>query len=313
MSIWIIDKANMLVACDPLRLYCNTLQDAELKGNEIHGRHPLRNDRNKGSLHLNFFTGKGADFATNQRWSDHVGCIAELFFNSDCKKAAKWIIDIWSKLSITNINIAASKKVIKPTIDTHWQLMRAVHKSVDFPCFRLFNIYYPAYSPNGAWICYLEGRGIAPDGSKISRPITYWRHKLTGKYAWRLKGPVKPYPLFNLDRLAENSTAAVIVVEGPKCTFAYQQYLDSIGYGNTHVVVSWPFGASNWKNADWRPLFGRKVILWPDNDEPGREAMKGIANLLYGNCMSIEMVRVLIDKPKGWDAADAIEEGLLHG
>ncbi len=36
-----------------------------------------------------------------------------------------------------------------------------------------------------------------------------------------------------------------------------------------HVAVTSPGGAKAAGKADWGPLAGRRVVIWPDNDEPG--------------------------------------------
>ncbi|HPD32705.1 MAG TPA: AAA family ATPase, partial [Phycisphaerae bacterium] len=41
-----------------------------------------------------------------------------------------------------------------------------------------------------------------------------------------------------------------------------------------------PCGAGKAEYADWQPLAGKQVTLWPDNDEPGRAHMKTVAGFL---------------------------------
>jgi hypothetical protein len=45
------------------------------------------------------------------------------------------------------------------------------------------------------------------------------------------------------------------------------------------VSTTWPGGARAVKHGDFQPLKGRHVVLWPDNDQPGREAMQMAAHL----------------------------------
>ena len=66
-------------------------------------------------------------------------------------------------------------------------------------------------------------------------------------------------PLYNRTRVGQADT--VVVVEGEKCVHA----LADIGI----VATTSPMGAKNAKYADWSPLRGKTVYLWPDNDADG--------------------------------------------
>ncbi|RZF32511.1 hypothetical protein LSTR_LSTR013767 [Laodelphax striatellus] len=60
---------------------------------------------------------------------------------------------------------------------------------------------------------------------------------------------------------------------------------------------------------DWTPLKGKHVIIWPDNDEPGKKYAEKSAMKL--TCLGVEELCILEipkDKPKGWDAADCVKE-----
>jgi len=64
------------------------------------------------------------------------------------------------------------------------------------------------------------------------------------------------------------------VVEGEKCVH--------ILYGFRIVATTSPGGAGKAKHADWRPLNGKKVYLWPDNDADGKgqQHMRDVYDLL---------------------------------
>jgi DNA primase len=47
-------------------------------------------------------------------------------------------------------------------------------------------------------------------------------------------------------------------------------------------VLTWSGGANAVAKADFSPLQGRNVIIWPDNDEPGFKAALALAELLSG-------------------------------
>lgn len=76
-----------------------------------------------------------------------------------------------------------------------------------------------------------------------------------------LEGPPKPWPIYNRSRVLRAHT--VIVVEGEKCVHYLQQFLPE-GYAATTS----PGGSGNAEHADWRPLGGKTVYIWPDADPP---------------------------------------------
>jgi hypothetical protein len=64
----------------------------------------------------------------------------------------------------------------------------------------------------------------------------------------------------------------VVVVEGEKCVQAM------LWAGLS--CMTWQGGSSAPKTADWSPLAGRRVVIWPDLDPPGAKAADEIAGLL---------------------------------
>jgi hypothetical protein len=72
-----------------------------------------------------------------------------------------------------------------------------------------------------------------------------------------------------------------------------------------------PGGTSAAERVDWTPLAGRRVILWPDADQPGKKAMNAIATILLRiGAASVHAVRLPDNLPKGWDLADEIPASL---
>jgi uncharacterized protein (DUF927 family) len=101
-------------------------------------------------------------------------------------------------------------------------------------------------------------------------PLTLWRAP-SGRPVWKWKAPPAPRPLFGLDRLAARPQAVVVVAEGEKACEAAALLLPDA------VPVTWQGGAGAVDKAEWTPLAGRTVWLWPDADEPGRNAMRRAA------------------------------------
>lgn len=131
-----------------------------------------------------------------------------------------------------------------------------------------------------------------PDGKKEFRPWDAKRRKMA---------PPDPRPLYNQPGML--NVARVILVEGEKCAQAL------IGAGVTATTAMHGANAPVDKT-DWSPLFGKAVIIWPDRDKPGWEyAMAAAQAALSAGALTCDVLLPPDDKPEGWDAADALEEG----
>lgn len=117
---------------------------------------------------------------------------------------------------------------------------------------------------------------------------------------WKVGDPQGQWPLYNLSGLLARPLADVLIVEGEKCSDAASVAFPDI------VVVTWAHGANAVKNTKWAPLRGRSVVLWPDNDPPGKTAMSEVAALIGSS--SCRLVAIPEGKPDGWDIADALSE-----
>lgn len=155
------------------------------------------------------------------------------------------------------------------------------------------------YAPSNTW-WYRDGivcRVDRQDGSKEIVP-----HVWTAK-GWRQGAMPEPRPLYRLEFITEPSDVhrPILIVEGEKAVHAALLLVNP-----TYTVTTWAGGAAAWRKTDWTPLAGRKVLLWPDADEPGIKAMQGIAGVLQATEIKIIDPRDVVD---GWDAADAVAEG----
>ena len=136
-----------------------------------------------------------------------------------------------------------------------------------------------------------------PGGGKEVLPLTYGM--LRGTCGWQFKAPPSPRPPYNLHRLAEHPNAPVLVVEGEKAAEAATALFPDL------VVTTWQGGSQAPARTDWNPLRGRSVIIWPDNDAPGRKAADLLVPLLReAGAASVRVVAVPSDWPDGWDVAD---------
>lgn len=180
------------------------------------------------------------------------------------------------------------------------------------------------------------------DGGKDDLPRTWCVSEKDGAAKWHWRQFDEPRPLFLPGhRLPEGRT--VVLVEGEMKGVVLQRLLDVQAPG-VYCVASWPGGSKAWNKADWSPLAGLHVLLWPDCDskrekltpterkaipdenlqaelaakkpflelrkQPGMAAMLGIGHLLvdsHGCTVQLLPIPELGTKPDGWDCRDAIE------
>jgi Domain of unknown function (DUF6371) len=116
------------------------------------------------------------------------------------------------------------------------------------------------------------------------------------------KGFVEPRPLYGLDRLAARPEAPVLVVEGEKTADAASELFPD------YVAVTAPGGSNAAGKADWSPLQGRQVVVWPDNDKAGA----GFAKAVFKRVPQARVVDLLKGLPDKWDLADDAPVGVVH-
>lgn len=161
-----------------------------------------------------------------------------------------------------------------------------------------------AYRDQSGQLLHWVARFDLAAGGKDVRPLTLWREP-GGALRWDWKGVPDPRPLYGLDRLAQaDPTAPVLLVEGEKAAdAAAERFPES-------AVLTWQGGTNATGKADWRPLAGRRVVIWPDNDEPGRKAARAVLDRLQ----AVGAVAGIVAPPWGlfpeaWDLADPFPEG----
>jgi uncharacterized protein (DUF927 family) len=141
-----------------------------------------------------------------------------------------------------------------------------------------------------------------PDGRrKEILPLAFCRGP-EGKTEWRWKAFPEPRPLYGLHRLAAAPAGSpLLLVEGEKAADAAGRLL-----GSKVVCLTWPGGSKAVGKADFAPLKGRRVFLWPDNDRPGVEAMLAVARKVEdAGASEVSIVPPPPCTPEGWDLADA--------
>jgi putative DNA primase/helicase len=141
--------------------------------------------------------------------------------------------------------------------------------------------------------------------------LSLWRD--AAGLRWRWKAFPTPRPLYNLDKLAARSDASVVICEGEKSADAAARVFPNC------VCITSPNGSQSASKADWSPLHGRRVLIWPDADEPGSTYAAEVAAILHPLDCQVSIIDASalasIDPngdqrgpAKGWDAADAVAE-----
>ncbi len=155
------------------------------------------------------------------------------------------------------------------------------------------------YTDAAGDLLFIVARFDPPGARKEILPMT------CGADGWRWKAPPAPRPLYGLHRLAAHPAAPVLVVEGEKVADAAAQAFPDL------VPIAWLGGAQAVAKAEWSALQGRRVAIWPDNDQPGRKAAADVVKAATAaGAASVVLLDVPADWPDGWDLADTLPEGV---
>lgn len=109
-------------------------------------------------------------------------------------------------------------------------------------------------------------------------------------------------PLYGSDILAAHPDWPVLVVEGEKAAEDGARWLPD-GW----CITTWAHGTESVGKNDWSILSGRRVVIWPDNDEAGLTAARKICSIL-GPTSAV--VQLPIGLPPKWDLADPLPDGI---
>lgn len=300
-----VDFKQLAAQLDPRQLVPQWLPDGKQQGNEWIARNPTRQDKRPGSFSVSLVTGKWSDFATGDSGNDLISLWAYLHHHGKQLNAARDLMERYHLNTPCSdyrppapVAVPNNDQLIMPVPDgipapTPQQLEHSRH---GIPLKRW------AYNNEAGkllfYVCRFEPHGER----KQIIPMTY-RHDSKGT-GWRWKGIAgdTPRPLYGLDRLAARPDAPVLIVEGEKAADAAQKLLPDV------VAITWMGGTAATLKADWNPLKDRRVIIWPDHDEPGRKAARELTQHLTAIASELAQISPPEGKPEGWDAADATGE-----
>lgn len=106
--------------------------------------------------------------------------------------------------------------------------------------------------------------------------------------------------LYRLPELLDGDDP-VVIVEGEKCVDA----LVELGV----TATCNPFGAGKWEHRYGALLNDRDVVVWPDNDDPGRRHAADVAGSLRGVVRKLRMVEPTSWLPDKGDVVDVLLDG----
>ncbi|MEN2506887.1 DUF927 domain-containing protein [Stutzerimonas stutzeri] len=278
-------------------------------GKEYTAPNPTRADKRAGSLKVSIPKGTWCDFATGEKGGDLIDLVRYLDGGSE--------VDACNKLA-DFLNVTAGDAPVAPTparqAKAEWEPVLPVPEAA---MAKVPHKHYRHGKPSKVWI-YRDPAGaplmvlyrfdLGPDEHGKPRkeftPLTWCKHASGDRYEWRWQGLSEPRPLLRLDDLAKRGDAPVVLCEGEKSADAAAELLPH------YVATCWPNGAQSYHKADFSPLAGRVVLLWPDNDAGGLACMQAIAGQLLKLGATVRTVAIdAFEAGDGDDAADALASG----
>ena len=321
------------------RILSHWLPEGKRNGHEYQAINPTRSDSKLGSFSINLNTGAWADFASNDKGGDLVALVAYLEGSKQgeaAKRLAEFLGLPLEKTDPPQRATSPQKSAAYTTTPPQqnkpaWRALLPVPDNAPTP----FAAHSKHGKPSMRWeyhneagqlLCWVYRFEPKDEGErKQFFPLTYCEDEV-GKRAWRWQGLPDPRPLYRLSKFTINKRAPVVVCEGEKAADAAALLFPDA------ICTTMLNGAQSPHKSDWRPLAGRVVWLWPDNDEAGRECMAKVAALVRkAGASSIEAINLdafarhpagdvdvpefgpLRPLPEKWDAADAVAEGWTAG
>lgn len=175
----------------------------------------------------------------------------------------------------------------------------ATLKSIDHKALHIYQ------SPEGVPLYWRIRLKCHSNGDKFIRPF-YWDG--TGFESKEPPAPDTGKPLYGLERLPTHPKAVVIITEGENKADALNQAFHQ--WGALGFVALTSGSASSAAAADWQPLAGRSVYVFPDNDTAGAKYGADVVQALQGIAHSAAVLDIepLSLPPKG-DAVEWLQGG----
>ncbi len=240
------------------------------------------------SMRVNTETGVWADFATNDRGGDLISLYAAIEGRSQYESA---------KILLEKYNTTNNPPESKPKPEPKPEKIKSVVIKSDSNKSDLENSSSKwKYTDKEGKVLFCISRYETTQG----KSYTPWT--LNADKVWVRKGYPAPRPLYNLKEIHDNPDKYILIVEGEKAADAAKQLV-----GSAYVVTTWSGGAQSWGRNNWKPIWGRNILIWPDADEIGISVSDKIGKELQKYCPEVKIINPE-DQAKGWDAADAVNE-----
>lgn len=248
-------------------------------GKEYTAPNPRRADKHAGSFKVSMTKGTWCDFATDEKGGDLIDLVRYLDGGTDveaCNKLADFL-NVTAGASPAPTSTSQAKAApwvaVVPIPAESMHSIPAKHGKHGLPS----KVWvYKDAAGLALWVLYRFDLGPDEDGKprKVFAPLTWCASTADGTLQWRWQGLPEPRPLLHLDELAKRAADPVVLCEGEKAADAAAVLLPH------YVATCWPNGTNSWQKADFAPLAGRNVLLWPDNDAPGLTCMNAVAEHL---------------------------------
>ena len=164
--------------------------------------------------------------------------------------------------------------------------------------------YYYEYKNNKKELCFIIRRyePYSKGNNTSKKNLVPYSFDLDSQ-SWVTAAWEKERPLFKGHLIKD--TDKIIILEGEKTVLAAEKLFPD------YRCVTWSGGSKQVNITDFTPLKNKQIILWPDNDVTGIEAMHEVAKILIENDISDDIQIVFLpDKfSESWDVADAITHG----
>lgn len=251
------------------------------------------------------------DFASDEGGNDLISLYAAKFRISQ-SEAAKELADQYhhelKPKSPVRDHTPPKPKIVTEKIDNPYGLKPApkdvptpdgYHKAFGQPS--LLHLYM---DESGEHPVYITARYDPPFEHKPQidkKQFIPWSWSTT-QNIWMSRALPENRPLYNLDTIQKHDN--ILIVEGEKAA----DYFAAKFKHPKYAVTTWSGGSKAYRLTDWSPLEGKNILLWPDADKAGRDAMDSIAEKL--DELGVEGIKVIDteDLSDGFDAADITDE-----
>lgn len=136
-----------------------------------------------------------------------------------------------------------------------------------------------------------------PDGHPIKQKYAPFSKNTDG--SWSLKRPEGDMPIYYTEKAKDKP---IVINEGEKAMRGAEAIYDG-------DVCTWHGGVNSWQKADWSPIYGREVWIWPDNDVAGKKCSEEMYKFLKKKGCLVSVITPPEDFSEKDDLWDAYESG----